>query len=110
MSPPPPLFLGLTSINSKAVASWKIALIATLVILQLCSTKSGRQYVKERNAYVIIRELHKWESDENVIKAIENVIQILIGDEPEDNMANLHEVDVPDDIKAQLKKCDEKSN
>lgn len=85
-------------------------LIATIPILQLCSTKSGRKYIKENNAYVIIRELHKWESDENVIKVIENLVQILIGDEPVDNMANLLEVHVPDEINAQLDKLDEKNN
>jgi hypothetical protein len=78
--------------------------------LQLCSTKSGRQYIKEKNAYVIVRELHKWEKDENVCEAIEKLVQVLIGDEPEDNMANLHEVEIPDDIKAQFEKSDEKSN
>ncbi len=39
--------------------------------------------------------------------AIENLVQILIGDEPEDHMANLHEVEIPDDIRAQFEKRDE---
>jgi hypothetical protein len=76
--------------------------------LQLCSTKSARQHIKEKNAYVIVRELHKWEKDEKVCEAIEKLVQVLIGDEPEDNMANLHEVEIPDDIKAQFEKSDEK--
>ena len=55
-----------------------------------------------------MRELHKWEKDEKVCEAIEKLVQVLIGDEPEDNMANLHEVEIPDDIKAQFEKSDEK--
>ncbi|XP_028396543.1 protein HGH1 homolog [Dendronephthya gigantea] len=77
-------------------------------LLMLCSTKSGRRYIKEKNAYVIIRELHKWENDEAVCQTIENLVQVLIGDEPEDDMANLHEVEIPDDIRAQLEEVDKK--
>ena len=35
-------------------------------------------------------------------------MQVLIGDEPEDDMANLHEVEIPDDIRAQLELLDQK--
>ena len=81
-----------------------------MFIFQLCSTKSGRQYIKEKNAYVIIRELHKWEKDENVCKAIENLVQILIGDEPEDSLANLHQVEIPEKIREQFESCDAQRN
>lgn len=45
---------------------------------QLCATKKGREYLRENNAYVILRELHKWEKDKAVLLACENVVDILI--------------------------------
>lgn len=45
---------------------------------QLCATKKGREILREKNTYVILRELHKWEKDKNVLLACENVVDILI--------------------------------
>lgn len=75
--------------------------------LQLCATKDGRQYIKDKNTYVIIRELHKSEGQRSNIPAIMNLIDILIGDEPEPGMENLHEVEIPDHLKEKFKKEDE---
>ena len=51
--------------------------------LQLCATKICRNVVKDKNTYVILRELHNWEKHPSVINTLEMVLQILIGDEPE---------------------------
>ncbi|CAC5379280.1 unnamed protein product [Mytilus coruscus] len=48
----------------------------------LCATKKGRQFVKEKNTYVIMREYHKWEPERMNHPAIMNLIDVLIGDEP----------------------------
>lgn len=47
-------------------------------LLQLCATKIGREYLRDNNAYIILRELHKWEKDPSVLLACENVVDILI--------------------------------
>lgn len=45
---------------------------------QLCATKVGREILREKNTYVILRELHKWENDKKCSLACENVVDILI--------------------------------
>lgn len=81
--------------------------IPFLTSLQLCGTRDGRLYVKDKNTYVIIRELHKWEGQRSNIPAIMNLIDILIGDEPEPGMENLHQLEIPDHLKEKFKKEDE---
>lgn len=48
------------------------------VLIQLCATKIGREILREKNTYIILREFHKWEKDRNVLLACENVVDILI--------------------------------
>lgn len=64
--------------------------------MQLCATKFGREYLREKQTYLIMRELHKWESDPNVKETCEQLVSILISDEPESGMENLHEVELND--------------
>lgn len=45
---------------------------------QLCATKKGRECMRDNNAYVILREFHKWEKDKAILLACENVVDILI--------------------------------
>lgn len=45
---------------------------------QLCATRKGRNYLRDNNAYIILRELHKCETDKAVLLACENVVDILI--------------------------------
>lgn len=85
----------------------EIRRILLQAILKLCATRDGRQYIKDKNTYVIIRELHKSEGQRSNIPAIMNLIDILIGDEPEPGMENLHEVEIPDHLKEKFKKEDE---
>ncbi|XP_071944500.1 protein HGH1 homolog [Antedon mediterranea] len=73
-------------------------------ICQLCSTKEGRKIVKDKRTYVIIRELHKTENDKEVCVAIEHLIQLLIGDEPEKGMENLKTVEIPPEVDDKLNK------
>ncbi|KAL8602461.1 hypothetical protein ACOMHN_066312 [Nucella lapillus] len=62
---------------------------------KLCSTKAGRAFVKEKNTYVIMRELHKWEMGGENDDSIMDLIDILIWDEPQEDMEDLHKVDIP---------------
>jgi len=67
----------------------------------LCSTKEGRLYIKKKQAYVIMRELHKWEKDAEVSAICHKCIDMLIADEPEPGMHNLHEVKLPENFTSQ---------
>lgn len=67
-------------------------------IMQLCATKVCRTQIKNSGAYYVLRELHKTESSQPVLVACENLVSILISDEPEPGMENLKEVDIPEHI------------
>jgi len=45
---------------------------------QLCATKVGRELLRQTNTYIILRELHKWETDKKCLLACEKVVDILI--------------------------------
>lgn len=65
---------------------------------QLCSTKSGRSYLKEKQVYLIVRELHVQERDREVADTCDKLVHMLISDEPPTEMDNLAEVVIPEDI------------
>ena len=73
-------------------------------LLQLCATKKAREIIRDQNAYLILRELHKIESDQSVQLACENVVDILIKKEDEINFDNYKSVDVPEDIHEKFEK------
>ncbi|XP_030585506.1 protein HGH1 homolog [Archocentrus centrarchus] len=77
-------------------------------LLLLTATKAGRQTLKEKNVYPIMREFHRWEKDVHVTAACEKLVQVLIGDEPEEGMENLMEVEIPKDVEEKLKEADAK--
>ena len=60
--------------------------------------------MKDQNAYVILRELHKWEKNEDCMVALENLVSVLISDEPEHGMENLNEVKIPKDLEQKMNK------
>lgn len=67
-------------------------------IMQLCATKKCREHIKNSGAYYVLRELHKSESCRPVVVACENLVDILISDEPEPGMENLKDVDIPEHL------------
>ncbi|NWH49568.1 HGH1 protein, partial [Fregata magnificens] len=73
---------------------------------QLTATKAGRHVVREKGTYLILRELHRWEREPDVLAACEKLIQVLIGDEPGPGMENLLEVNVPEEVEQQLQRLD----
>ncbi|XP_055958054.1 protein HGH1 homolog [Patella vulgata] len=83
-----------------------IRLMLIETINQLLATKHGRRVMKEKNVYVIMREFHKWETTAANNHAIQNVVDILIGDEPEEGMENLHLVDIPKETEEKFKESD----
>ena len=78
-------------------------------IHQLCATKPCREVVRLKNAYPILKELHKTETDINVKLACENVVDILIKKEGSGEIMvdNFHDVDVPAEMVPELDKMDE---
>ncbi|MBN3283161.1 HGH1 protein, partial [Polyodon spathula] len=79
-------------------------LIETLLLLT--STKAGRQILKKKNVYPIMREFHKWEKEPDVMVSCEKLVQVLIGDEPETGMENLMEVNIPEDVEKKFQALD----
>lgn len=73
---------------------------------QLCATKQARLYIKEKNAYVILRELHKWERDPKAKLACQKLCELLISDEPDEGMEELHAVDVPQALQEKFEQLD----
>ncbi|NXL88271.1 HGH1 protein, partial [Alectura lathami] len=73
---------------------------------QLTATKPGRSLVREKGTYLVLRELHRWERDPEVLSACEKLIQVLIGDEPGPGMENLLEVSIPPEVEQQLQRLD----
>ena len=49
---------------------------AALSPLQLTATKAGRHIVREKGTYLILRELHRWEQEPDVLAACEKLIQV----------------------------------
>lgn len=52
--------------------------------------------------YFILRELHKWEVDPSVKETCENLISVLISDEPEPDLENLDSVEIPPELVKQF--------
>ncbi|NWU32712.1 HGH1 protein, partial [Dyaphorophyia castanea] len=69
---------------------------------QLAATKAGRSHLRSRGCYPVLRELHAWEKDPEVLSACLKLIQVVIGDEPEAGMENLLEVEVPAELERRL--------
>lgn len=75
-------------------------------LLLLTATKGGRLQLRQRGAYAVLRELHRREGDPEVLTACERVIHVLIGDEPEEGMENLMEVEIPAEVEERLRRWD----
>lgn len=71
-------------------------------ITQLCSTKGCRVLIKEKNTYVIMRELHRWEKDPTAKLATQKLCELLIAEEPEVGMEDLHKVEVAEHLQKQF--------
>ncbi|XP_011687240.1 PREDICTED: protein HGH1 homolog [Wasmannia auropunctata] len=76
-------------------------------LYQLCATKVGREILRNKNTYLILRELHKWEKDKRCLLACEKVVDILIKTEEEIGHDNLKEIEVPSKYTDMFDKMDE---
>lgn len=47
-------------------------------VTQLCAKRENREFIREKNTYLILRDLHKEETDPKVLAACENLVDLLI--------------------------------
>jgi hypothetical protein len=84
----------------------RIMLLESLA--QLCATRHGRNYLREKSAYEILRELHRFEmsaeGDKRALRACEDVVDILIKTEDEIGHDNLKQVEIPDEAMEKVEK------
>ncbi|XP_051467380.1 protein HGH1 homolog [Apus apus] len=71
-------------------------------ILLLTATQAGRDVVRAKGTYLVLRELHRWEREPPVLRACQRLVQVLIGDDPGPGMENLLEVQVPPEVEQEL--------
>lgn len=80
-------------------------------LAQLCATRKGREYLRNHGAYLILRELHKWEctahGDKKTLVACENVVDILIRTEEELGEENLKHVEIPEHLVEKFKNLED---
>ncbi|NXQ26020.1 HGH1 protein, partial [Alaudala cheleensis] len=74
---------------------------------QLAATKPGRAHLRSQGSYLVLRQLHSWEKSPEVLSTCLKLIQVLIGDEPEEGMENLLEVTIPEEVEKRLRDLDE---
>ncbi|ORY28047.1 cytoplasm protein [Naematelia encephala] len=65
------------------------------ILLLLSTTYTGRQVLRNRGAYYVVRELHKVEEDQAIRDAIERLVGLLQGEEGRDTLGDHIEELVP---------------
>ncbi|WWC72725.1 uncharacterized protein I206_106689 [Kwoniella pini CBS 10737] len=58
------------------------------ILLLLSTTFTGREALRNRGAYFVVRELHKSETDQQIIDSIERLVNLLQRDEGNDTKAD----------------------
>lgn len=99
-----PLELQYLSEDKKREEDPDIRCMLLEAITQLCSRRINREIIRDKNTYVILRELHKWEKDRKALIACENLVDILIRTEEEIAEDNLKEVEIPDHLNENFNK------
>lgn len=76
-------------------------------IMQLCMTRKCRENIRDQNAYLILRELHKWEEDRMCLLILDDLVNILIQTEEEIGVDDMSSVDVPVEYHEKFAKMDQ---
>lgn len=101
-----PLELQFLDSNKRREPDADIRIMLLESLAQLCATRSGRTYLREKGTYEILRELHKFElsgeGDLKSLRSCENVVDILIRTEDEIGHDNLKVVEIPDDMREKI--------
>lgn len=103
-----PIELQYLDSDKKREADTDIRMMLLESLSQLCATRHGRIYLRDKCAYEILRELHKFEhspeGDARCFKACEDVVDILIKTEDEIGHDNLKQVEIPNDVMEKIEK------
>lgn len=75
-------------------------------LLLLAAGGRGRAALRSRGCFLVLRALHGWERRPRVRRVCRQLIQVLIGDEPEAGMENLLEVTIPEQVQKHLRDLD----
>ena len=70
-------------------------------LFQLCNSLRGRTLIRESHIYYILRELHHWERDPEVLVILENLIDVIIKREEEmgiEKLDKLKDLIITDDL------------
>lgn len=51
------------------------------ILLLLATTFTGREAMRQRGAYLVVREAHKVEADQQIKEAIERLVSLIHGEE-----------------------------
>jgi hypothetical protein len=62
-----------------------LRMMAVEILLLLSTTFTGRDTMRKRGAYFVVREAHKAETDQPIKEAIERLVNLLQGDEGRDS-------------------------
>ncbi len=82
--------------DKKREADAALRLILVEVLLLLGTTRPGRELMRRRKVYPILREAHLAEKDEQIHETIERVVNLLARDEPD--LEELEEFEEFEDI------------
>lgn len=106
-----PLELQYLEPHKKREADPDIRTILLESLAQLCATRKGRNYLRDKGCYEILRELHKFEISEDgdlkSLKACENVVDILIRTEDEIGHDNMKIIEIPNDVVEKIEKMED---
>lgn len=103
-----PIELQFLDADKKREANVDIRIMLLESLAQLCATRTGRNYLRDKCAYEILRELHKFEDssegNERAFRKCEDVVDILIKTEEEIGHNNLKQIEIPDDMMEKIEK------
>lgn len=69
-------------------SSTRLMLVETLILL--CATRGGRDELRKRGVYEVVRVMHRVEGDEQVSIAIERLVNLIMADEiPEKKISEI---------------------
>jgi hypothetical protein len=69
--------------TKKRESDWKIRLTIVEALLLLCHTRWGRDFMRGKGVYEVIRVAHENETVDKVSEHMERLVQLIKGDEPE---------------------------
>lgn len=75
-------------------------------LLLLCATRKGREFLREKSVYPVVRELHKESKDEMITELCDRLVQMLMRDEGEEK----GDQEEMNEIKDMLNKVEEIDN